>query len=217
MSTYLTVDSNRMTKFKDFRHTRTPVGLLRYKRHNTKSCQATHHLMVHVLNHQYESMTDQRCCKNGYSFSISILSNCQEQGLFFGNRYWTRIASHTKPNNPFTNPKIWKCFFESGLVDSKVKKGRLLCSHFETPLRALKPWSFSFIRFSWDEYCRPQPMQTSQVFSTSGVTSERGIYSFGQRFGCIFVACCSFSGFEKPNRSYGPFICKAKRSAIDLF
>ena len=81
---YLTVDSNRMTKFKDFRHTRTPVGFLRYKRHNTKSCQATHHLMVHVLNHQYESMTDQRCCRNGYSFSISILSNCQEQGLLFG-------------------------------------------------------------------------------------------------------------------------------------
>lgn len=83
MSTYH-IYSNRMTKFKDFRHTRTPVGLLRYKRHNTKSCQATHHLMVHVLNHQYESMTDQRCCRNGYSFSISILSNCQEQGLLFG-------------------------------------------------------------------------------------------------------------------------------------
>ena len=63
-----------------------------------------------------------------------------------------------------------------------------------------------------------QPMQTSLIFlSRSSVTSERGIYSFGQRFEIIFVACCSFSGLEKPNRCYGPFICKATRSSIDLF
>ena len=190
MPTYLTVDSNRMTKFKDFRHTRTPVGLLYYRWHSTKSCQATHHLMVHVLNHQYESTTQLLVQKR----SCRIVKN---KGLLFGNRYWTRIPSHTKPNNPFTNkPTNLEMFLWSGLFDLRSENAFVepFCNAFKGAI-TMEFFLHSFF------------MGYANFWGFFKVLCDlwKG-HSFGQRFGCIFVACCSFSGLEKPNRCYGPFM-----------